>query len=227
MRSSARGLDVRLRYPILRVSATNGGGVVLESPQGNVSVDKAIIATPAAVAAPIYPDATALESEFLRTPYGSTIALLVVARPDWRVPPPLKDVYAILMPAEEDSGISAIGIVNQKKAGRRRWGASVHHPQHRSSVAAGEPRRRRAREEDSCRGRPLPSGNLDVDPAHLCRSVAPGLAEITRRKKSMRRYRESLDPSARVILAGDYMGFPHADSAAYTGQWAAESLTRA
>jgi oxygen-dependent protoporphyrinogen oxidase len=43
----------------------------------------------------------------------------------------------------------------------------------------------------------------------------------------VRQYRHHLSPDSRVVLAGDYLGFPWTDSAAYNGFWAAQHLQRA
>lgn len=49
-------------------------------------------------------------------------------------------------------------------------------------------------------------------------SVPPGHAGL------VRGYRERLRPGSSLILAGDYLGFPWSDSAAFNGQWAADRL---
>jgi protoporphyrinogen/coproporphyrinogen III oxidase len=41
------------------------------------------------------------------------------------------------------------------------------------------------------------------------------------------RYRRAVEAEpARVVLAGDYLGLPFADSVTYTGQWAAAQALR-
>jgi oxygen-dependent protoporphyrinogen oxidase len=228
----ASNLEVRLRYPILRVSATttNGDGrdgILLHSPLGDVSVDSVIIATTASVAKSIYPDATAVESELLRTQYSSTIAMLVIAQPHWRLPASLKNVYAILMPAEDNSGLSAIGMMNQKQqdggAGERLYiTPSIEAMSRLSSLGDGEIVNEILFEVD----RYLPGISTSVQRASVVRWDEAVPKSPVGRTRALRRYREALAPSARVILAGDYMGFPHGDSAAYTGKWAAEFLTQ-
>lgn len=44
------------------------------------------------------------------------------------------------------------------------------------------------------------------------------------RSQAVFAYRRGVNPSRRVILAGDYLGFPYTDSTAYTGKWAAEKI---
>lgn len=46
------------------------------------------------------------------------------------------------------------------------------------------------------------------------------------RSLNIKNYKETLNISKTVVLAGDYMGFPYTDSAAATGKWAAEFIHR-
>ena len=44
------------------------------------------------------------------------------------------------------------------------------------------------------------------------------------RSKLIKSYREDLTKESKIVLAGDYLGFPYTDSAAQTGKWAAEFI---
>ncbi len=46
------------------------------------------------------------------------------------------------------------------------------------------------------------------------------------RSRNIARYRNAVDPSMGVFLAGDYMGFPCTEGAAESGKWAAEAIMR-
>jgi oxygen-dependent protoporphyrinogen oxidase len=219
--------DVRLRYPIHRVSVPAGGGVLLHSPMGDVNVDKAIIATTAPAAAAIYPNATAAEVELLRTPYSSTILVLTVADPGWRIPASLKKVWVIMTPDEGKPEISLIGLLKQKQ---QHGGASERLLITPSIDAVSRlwslPDSEIAKHVLANTDRYLPGISAAARHTSVVRWKDALPKSPVGRSSAIQRYRETLDAAAPVVLAGDYLGFPHADSAAYTGKWAAEFLMK-
>src|SRR5579864_231813 len=128
------------------------------------------------------------------------------------------------MPAGENSDISAIGLMNHKKqsgAGERLFiTPSIDAGRRLSSLGDREIVEEILRKVD----RYLPGISVSARHSSVVRWDEALPESPVGRSRALRRYRETLDPSARVLFAGDYIGFPHGDSAAYTGKWAAEFI---
>ena len=222
----ASSLDVKLKCPILALRTSESTGVTLTSSVGTFSADNVVIATTASMAGSIYGQADDIARRLMQTPYSSTIVVAVATEPPWQLPASLQGVLTILTSRSERTRIGAIGIQSQK--GRR--------------VSAGESfyvtldgeqgsLLRVADDELVTMILPeleiyLPGVSRAIRLTHVVRWDEAVPKSPVGRSANVKRYRETLRSSARVVLAGDYMGFPHTDSAASTGKWAAEFLTR-
>ncbi len=221
--------DVKLNCPILSLKTESTGTVALVSNDDTFYADKVILATTATIGKSIFQSANDIENILLQTQYSSTINIGIATHSNWKLPRDLNNVYGILIPRRERQLIAGIGIESQKNAER---------------IAEGELLDIML---DSTHGKILFDSPDDI----ILKSVLselekyfPGLSDSIRlshivrwkdaepisslgRSINIKNYKKTLNFSAKVILAGDHMGFPYTDSAAYTGKWAADFIIRA
>jgi len=222
----AKQLNIKFNCPISAITAEKTGKVSLESNAATFCADKVILAIPAPIGKSIFRFANALEATLLNTKYNATINIGIATDVNWKLPRKLKDVYGILIPRLERQTIAGIGIESNKSANRIKDGEliDIMLDSHNGAKLLNKP-------DDSILNTILPE--LENYLPKLSESIhfthvthwknAEPISSLGR-SKIIKKYNETLNSSARVILAGDYMGCPHTDSAAFTGKWAAEFI---
>lgn len=219
-------LDVRLNHPISSLSMESDGKVTLTSSAGKFSADRVVLATTATIAKSLFKVPNEIESNVLQTQYSSTINIAIATDENWELPKTLKNIYGILIPRRERQYITSIGIESNKGRERIRVGELFDvmlDSQHGAELLQ--------KSDDEILKTILPE--LEYYLPRLSQSIR--FLHVTRwkeaeplsslgRSKNIKKYKENLKLSAPIILAGDYMGFPYTDSAAFTGRWAADFL---
>ncbi|WP_028647114.1 NAD(P)/FAD-dependent oxidoreductase [Nocardiopsis sp. CNT312] len=113
----AERLDVSTGHPVTGVEHVPGG-VLLSSPQGDVTARAAVLAVPAPVAARLYPGAHPDERAYLRAcAYAPMLRLsLVLDRPT--APAGARGGFAVLVPAAEDPLLNVVTVDHHKHPAR-------------------------------------------------------------------------------------------------------------
>jgi len=222
-----------------------GERVALQTSLGRYESDWVVLAVPAPVAHPILIDARVDEAELLKTPYRSGINLLVHAHRNWNQDPILKRLSGVLVSRKENSVIAAIGTETAKR-GRPVPSGELLQVFVYDGISSGgicdEP-------DSAVLARALPElerimpglreAGCEVLDLARWKNAMPVL-EVGKAKR-VRDYRVQRDRfitrrvvlaggdaarTRRVVLAGDYLGFPCTDGAAETGLWAAKHILR-
>lgn len=226
----ATGLNIKFNCPILSIKTTEPGGLVtLESNAEKFYADRAILTVPASIGKSIFKFANELESRLLETKYSATINIAIATDANWKLPRNLSETYGILIPRLERKTIAGIGIESKKSADRIKDGEllDIMIDSHHGSELFNK-------SNDSILKIILPelenylprlSGSIRLTHFTHWKDAVP--ISSLGRSKNIKKYYEALSPLRQVILAGDYMGFPYTDSAAFTGKWAAEFIQRA
>jgi protoporphyrinogen/coproporphyrinogen III oxidase len=226
-RSLASQLDVRLNTPVSSVSISKSG-VELGVDKESIVVDRVILAATAPTAKALYEEPTAIERELLATPYSSSIVIAVAVKDTFRPDPELMNIYCILIPEKERGVIASMGI--QGSGDKTRLGKAKVFAAFLSSKAASE--MMNWKDEAIV---PVVLGEMDKYYAHLSENIlftkvyrwreALAMSPVGRYRK-VAQYRQSVNGSTKVFLAGDYMGMSFTEGAAETGKWAALSMMK-
>lgn len=219
-------LNVKCNCSILSLKAEADGRIALESNSGTFYADRAILAVPATKGKSIFTFANELESKLLETQYSSTINVGIATDPLWSLPRSLQEIYGILIPRLERQRIAGIGIESNKRAHRIKEGELFDIMlDNQSSVELFN------KSDDNLLKVILPElekyfprVSEFIRLTHVIRWQDAEPISSLGRSKDIKKYNETLSSTAQVILAGDYMGFPYTDSAAFTGKWAAEFI---
>lgn len=219
----ASGLDVRLGCPVTVVRATAGGAAVLTD-AGEHAADAVVLATTAPVAARLYPQAAETERRLLETPYSATINMVLAADAHFRLPEALRDVYGVLPARDSRNRVASIGIERNKApervVGGERFDVMLSTDAARTLMEQSDEAVLDAVLPEVERWLPRLRGHLSW--ARLWQWPQAMPCTPPGRVADVRRYRAA--PVGRVVLAGDYVGFPWTDSAAETGVWAARAV---
>lgn len=220
-------LDVRLHTPVTSMSIGNSG-VELETGAGPIIADRVILATTAPVSKALYRSPGIIEGALLATPYSSTLVIAIAMQNSFHLEPGIEGIYGIFVPKKERSVISSIAIEAWKDKLRLGGG-------HLLIVCLSGKAGKEMIEWDEEAILPVVLKELDKYFAGLSGKIrftriyrwkeAMPLSPIGR-SKNVARYRESINGSTKVYLAGDYMGLPFTEGAAETGMWAAEALMK-
>ncbi|GLZ05689.1 oxidoreductase [Actinomadura sp. NBRC 104412] len=215
-------IEYEVRVDRVQRPESPGGRVVLTTSQGRREAAAAVIAVPAGAATRILADPAPDEAAVLSTPYSrGLLAGLALAEP--LAEDELGGAYGVLVTPVSSSPLAAVAVHSRTNAG----------PGEVLTVMFGQDAARRLATADHATVR---AAAVDAVAPWL-----PGLADrvtdsrVTRWQEAMpyvpighaeavRRYRTRLPAASPVVLAGDYLGFPWSDSAAFNGLWAADRL---
>ncbi len=224
-KSLASQLDVRLNTPVKSIEIGKSD-VELDTGTESIRADRVILATTASTARALYHEPTAIERELLATPYSSSIAIAIAAKDTFLVDPEISDIYSILIPEKERDVIAGILTLDD----RTRIGSDKIFKAVLSDKAGSE---LMGRKDESIV--PVVLGEMDKYFAGLSENVlftkvyrwreALAMTPVGR-IRMVARYRQSVNGSTKVFLAGDYMGMPYIEGAAETGKWAALSMMK-
>jgi protoporphyrinogen oxidase len=219
----AEGLDVRLEEPALDVRRT-AEGVRVETSTGVYEADAAIVAVPAPVACGIVQTLEPVEASLLAVQYSSTIGVTFRGAGGWTERPEFAGIHAIHFGSDESDTVASISVESGMRP--RGWAGDDALQVFLQESAA----KRLAREPDEAAVAAAVGGLADIAPGlaglalstevqrwpHALPTVSPG------RVGAVTDYRAGADP--RLLFAGDLHGFPSADTAIFSGLWAADRV---
>ncbi|HBX82857.1 MAG: FAD-dependent oxidoreductase [Micropruina sp.] len=217
----ADGLDVRCG---VRVTALTPMGV--DTSAGPLAADRIVLAVPGAAAKALHRAATPLERSLMAVPYsGALVVGLPTAERLHR--DDLADAYGVLAHPDANAGFAALAVASRAHPHLRRSGdlvtvmfdgvtsARLHDARESEVVAEAW----RALRPWAPSVRPHPAALPQVVRwAEAMPTVPVGHGA------AVAAYWAGLSRDARVVLAGDYLGFPWSDSAAANGERAARFL---
>ncbi|MDR0416737.1 MAG: FAD-dependent oxidoreductase [Propionibacteriaceae bacterium] len=227
-RAVAAGLDIRLGAAVQRLDV-GADSVTVATSAGDLLGDYCIVAATAPAARDLLgTQATPAESALLATGYSATVTVALGLHRSYRLPNRLADVHGVSIPRRERRNVSAVAVESNKTSGWTGPGPLL------LAFLAGEAGGRLLGESD-----PLLTDLVleELEPYFPGVTSAVTLTHVTRwsqteplspvgRAKAVAAYRAGWIATRRVLLAGDYTGLPWTDSAAASGQWAAERLRR-
>lgn len=156
----------------------------------------------------------------------SLIIIGVATHKNWKLPENLRNVYGFLIPRRERRLIAAISIESNKNRNSVKEGELLNvmlDSKHAAMLLN--------KSDDEILKNIIPelevyfpklSGFINF--SHCIRWPEAEPLSLVGRSKYIKRYKETLSPNASIVLAGDYLGFPYTDSAAFTGEWAANFI---
>jgi oxygen-dependent protoporphyrinogen oxidase len=213
--------DVRVER--VQRPTSHGGHVSLATSCGPLEAGAVVIATPAGPTTSMLADPTPDETAVLRTTYSCELLVgLALAEP--LADDELGGAYGVLVTPNSSSPLAAIAVYSRADATA---GGEVLTVMFRQDVA-----RRLMAADDAA----IHTTAVDAVTPWL-----PGLADrvtdshVSRWQEALpymqvghatavQRYRDRLPAASSVLLAGDYLGLPWSDSAAFNGRWAADRL---
>ncbi len=221
----ARRLTVRLNEPVEEV-VQDGSEVVVTSTKSSYRAQWCVVATTATTAKSILRETDAHERGLVSTEYSSTVNLGIGVGSEFRMPPFLRDVYGLLIPRKERQCIAAVTLESNKDKGRTPGGELL------DVMLSGEAGAELIEQSDEL---------IESAVLNELETCFPGIRQAKKftrmvkwkdaepmspvgRSRLVADYKAGWTPERRIILAGDYLGFPFTDSAAHTGKWAAEKI---
>ncbi len=225
----AANLNVKLNSPISSIMIESDGTLTIVSNTEKFHADRVILATPATISKTLYLSANDIENKLLQTKYSSTINIGIATHKDWKLPHDLRDVYGFLIPRRERELIVAIGIESNKNRNSVTEGELLDimlESQHAALLLN--------KSDDEILKKIMPELEIYFPKisnfirfSHFIHWPEAEPLSFVGRSKYIKKYQETLAPHAPVILAGDYMGSPSTDSAAFTGKWVADFIKHA
>lgn len=222
-------LDIKFNCPITSLMVETNGNVALTSSQNTFYADRVILSVPAPLGKSIFKTANDIEAKLLASQYSSTINIAIATHATWQLPQQLSDIYGILIPRSERKRIVSIGVESKKSKQRINEGELFDIMLDGTQAAALF----NFSDEEIIK---IISPELEfyfpgltqaIRFAHIIRWKYAAPICYLNKSNTIKKYQETLNPSARIILAGDTLGFPNSNSAAFTGKWAAEFIKQA
>lgn len=220
-------LDVRLNTPVEKIETDNDRVLLMANNQA-YDFDFVVLACPAPIAKSIYYSKNEFEQKLLNTEYSSTINIGALLKEKIKNKA-INKSYGVLFPRNERQAISAIGIESNKHHKRVPEGKELL-----DIMLDGTPGKdflEKSEEEilkiispEVCRF--IPEFKTQSLGHHFVKWKYAEPKSQVGRSKLIKSYRESLTKESKILLAGDYLGFPYTDSAAHTGKWAAEFILK-
>jgi oxygen-dependent protoporphyrinogen oxidase len=219
----AARVEVKLEAPVQAIEADSDGVSVRLSGE-QMRADYVVLATTAPVALRLYSGGNELERRLMATEYSSTIKIGLATSRHWRDEPALKDVWGFLIPRPDRKMVVSATFESAKGIERVPDGEMINMFIDSDSAIA-----MMNSSDDEILAAVLP----DIERYFHGATAAKRFAEIVRlpialpkspvgRSKDLAEYRRAEHP--RLLLAGDYMGMPHFESAIETGMWSADRI---
>jgi oxygen-dependent protoporphyrinogen oxidase len=225
-------VDVEYGVAVKRVERPErpgrGARVVVHTDRGRRDAEAVILATPTRESVALLADPTPVERSVLTVPYAQTLVVgLGLAEP--LGPDELGGAYGVLVGTRERSPLAGVAVHSRTGAWAKGEG-DVLTVMYRSWAVD--------RLWDAEDAQVVAAAVAALTP------LAPGLAgrvtdaRVVRwdralpmapfgRAAAVARYRAQAAPGGPVLLAGDHLGFPWTDAAAFNGRWAAERIVGA
>ncbi|TWF76859.1 protoporphyrinogen oxidase /UDP-galactopyranose mutase [Pseudonocardia hierapolitana] len=221
----AATLDVEYDIRVERVerSGSPGSNVALATSRGPREAAAAVIATPARPATSMLVDPTPDETAVLRTPYSCEL-LVGLALEEPLADDELGGAYGALVTPNSSSPLAAIAVYSRADATAAGEVLTVMFGQDaaRRLMAADDAAIRTAAVDAATPLLPGLAGRVTESHVSRWQEALPYI-EVGH-ATAVQHYRDRLPFGSPVLLAGDYLGLPWSDSAAFNGRWAADRL---
>ncbi len=221
----ASKVNVKLESPVQSIEVHDDGAVVQLSGE-QLRADQVVLAATAPIAARLYRGGDEVERRLMATEYAQGVKIGLATSRHWRDEPGLKDVWGFLVPRPDRQLVASATLESAKDITRVPDGEMLNlFVKTRAAAALMD------LSDDEIVAKVLP----DIERFFPGATATKRFAEIMRlpialpkspvgRSRDLAEYRKSRPSSRRVLLAGDYMGLPHFESAIETGQWCADQI---
>ena len=221
----AAKVDVKLESPVQSIEVRDDGAVVQLSGE-QIRADHVVLAATAPIASRLYHGGDEVERRLMATEYAPTVKIGLATSRHWRDEPALKDVWGFLIPRPDRQLIASATLESAKDIMRVPDGEMLN--VFVKNEAAGA---MMDLSDDEIVAKVLP----DIERFFPGATATKRFAQIVRwpnalpkspvgRSRDLAEYRRSRPSARRVLLAGDYMGLPHFESAIETGMWCADQI---
>jgi oxygen-dependent protoporphyrinogen oxidase len=221
----AAKVNVKLESPVQSIE-TRDDGVVVQLSGEQMSADHVVLAATAPIAARLYRAGDQVERRLLATEYVQGVKIGLATSRHWRNEPGLKDVWGFLIPRPDRQFVASATLESAKDITRVPDGEMLN-----LFVKTGAAAALMDLSDDEILAKVLP----DIERFFPGATSTKRFAEVGRlphalpkspvgRSRDLAQYRQSRPSSLRVLLAGDYMGLPHFESAIETGMWCADQI---
>jgi protoporphyrinogen/coproporphyrinogen III oxidase len=221
----AAKVNVKLESPVQSIE-TRDDGVVVQLSGEQMSADHVVLAATAPIAARLYRAGDEVERRLLATEYVQGVKIGLATSRHWRNEPGLKDVWGFLIPRPDRQFVASATLESAKDLERVPDGEMLN-----LFVKTGAAAALMDLSDDEILAKVLP----DIERFFPGATSTKRFAEVGRlphalpkspvgRSRDLAQYRKSRPSSRRVLLAGDYMGLPHFESAIETGMWCADQI---
>ncbi|MGC1399246.1 FAD-dependent oxidoreductase, partial [Candidatus Binatus sp.] len=221
----ASKVNVKLESPVQSIEVHDDGAVVQLSGE-QLRADQVVLAATAPIAARLYRGGDEVERRLMATEYAQAVKIGLATSRHWRNEPGLKDVWGFLVPRADRQLVASATLESAKDITRVPDGEMLNLFVKTQAAAA-----LMDLSDDEIVAKVLP----DIERFFPGATATKRFAEIMRlpialpkspvgRSRDLAEYRKSRPSSRRVLLAGDYMGLPHFESAIETGQWCADQI---
>lgn len=219
-------LNIKLNCPIQSINVDNDKTLCLKSNGQEFLADILVLATTASTAKELYKQANQVEQCLLNTSYSSTLNLCLASHREWKRPRHLKKLYGTLIPRKERQTIAAITFESSKDKHRVEQGELLH------VMLDGQTGANLLHKPESEilnivlpeLEKYLPGISASLRFSHLLRWKEAEPIQAVGKSILINEYYKSLNSQSRIFLAGDYLGFPYTDGAAFTGRKAADMI---
>ncbi len=221
----ASKVDVKLESPVQSVEARDDGVKVQLSGE-QMRADQVVLAATAPAASRLYRGGDEIERRLLATDYVTGIKIGIATSRHWRNEPGLKDVWGFLIPRPDRQLIASATLESAKDITRVPDGEMLNVFVKNEAAGAMIDL---SDEEIVAKVLPdierfFPGVTATKRFAHIVRWPNALPKSPVGRSRDVAEYRKSRPSARRVLLAGDYMGLPHFESAIETGQWCADQI---
>lgn len=219
-------IDIKLNCSISSVNIEATGEITLESNLGKFHANRVILATTATIGKLLFKSANELEHSLLQSKYSSTINIAIATNEDWMLPQSLRHLYGFIIPRRERQNIAAITIESNKNKERIEKGELLdimldgYSGMEFLNLSDDEILQNIIPEIKKY----FPGIDKSIRLLHLIRWKDAEPISFIGKSKKIKLYQDALNSKAKIILAGDYMGFPYTDGAAFTGKWSADFI---
>jgi oxygen-dependent protoporphyrinogen oxidase len=226
--SLAKQLDVSLSTPVESID-TDGAGVRVRTPAGELRADFVVLATTASAARTLHAPTHDVEARLLDTGYSASMNISLAIPEGVSTAKVAGDIYGLLIPRRERKVIAAVALESRKC---------------RQYVPRGELLNVMLSGSAGARLMDVPEADVLAEVLPELDTWFPGIgprisfAHFSRwreaeprspvgRSRLIRQYRQRWRPDRKVILAGDYMSIPCTEGAAESGRWVAAAVGKA
>lgn len=218
-------LNIKLNSKVEKIEYSHEN-VLVKTADQTIEFDFVILACPAPIAKQIYSSNSEFEQKLINTEYSSTLNIGALLNKKIQNKA-INKSYGVLIPRNERQIISAIGIESNKYSGRvpedkELLDIMLDGINGKTFLDKTDEDIIKEISTEICKF--IPEFESELITSHIIKWKYAEPKSLVGRSKLIKLYRESLTNKSKILLAGDYLGFPYTDSAAHTGKWAADFI---